>query len=67
MISEAVELIMNAKKLKIYSHHDADGIASAAISVFVARRLGLDYEVTIRNQLTPQDVQGGDGVYWFND
>ncbi|MCL4449857.1 MAG: DHH family phosphoesterase [Candidatus Thermoplasmatota archaeon] len=67
MISEAVELIMNAKKLKIYSHHDADGIASAAIAVFVARRLGLDYEVTIRNQLTPQDLQGGEGIYWFND
>jgi RecJ-like exonuclease len=60
-------LITNAKKLRIYSHHDADGIASAAIAVFVARRLGLNYEVAIRNQLTPQDVIGGSDVYWFND
>jgi RecJ-like exonuclease len=67
MISEAVELITNAKKLRIFSHHDADGIASAAIAVFVARRLGLNYDVTIRNQLTPQDLLGGSDVYWFND
>lgn len=60
-------MITNAKKLRIYSHHDADGIASAAIAVFVARRLGLNYEVAIRNQLTPQDVIGGSDVYWFND
>jgi single-stranded-DNA-specific exonuclease len=67
MISEASQLIMTAKKLKIYSHHDADGIASAAISVFVAKKLGLNYDVTIRNQLTESDLRGGDGVYWFND
>ncbi len=67
MISEAAELITNARKLRIYSHHDADGIASAAIAVFVARRLGVNYDVTIRNQLTPQDVVGGSEVYWFND
>lgn len=67
MISEASELIFNSKKLKIVSHHDSDGIASAAIAVFVARRLGLEYDVTIRNQLTPQDVSGGSEVYWFND
>lgn len=67
MISEAAELITGAKKLKIISHHDSDGIASAAIAVFVARRLGLDYEVTIRNQLTPRDVIGGSDIYWFND
>ena len=60
-------MITNAKKLRIYSHHDADGIASAAIAVFIARRLGLNYEVAIRNQLTPQDVIGGSDVYWFND
>ncbi|MCL5789248.1 MAG: DHH family phosphoesterase [Candidatus Thermoplasmatota archaeon] len=60
-------MIMNARKLRIYSHHDADGIASAAIAVFVARRLGLNYDVTIRNQLTPQDVVGGSDIYWFND
>ncbi len=60
-------MITNAKKLRIYSHHDADGIASAAIAVFVARRLGLNYDLTIRNQLTPQDVLGGPDVYWFND
>ncbi len=67
MISEAVEMVTSAKKLRIFSHHDADGIASAAIAVFVARRLGLNYEVTIRNQLTPQDVFGGSDIYWFND
>ena len=33
----------------------------------MARRLGLNYDVTIRNQLTPQDVLGGPDVYWFND
>lgn len=53
--------------MRIFSHHDADGIASAAIAVFVAKRLGLNFEVTIRNQLTPQDVIGGSDVYWFND
>ncbi len=53
--------------MRIFSHHDADGIASAAIAVFVAKRLGLNYEVTIRNQLTPQDVIDGSDVYWFND
>jgi|YelNatPaOPRAMG01_1025707.scaffolds.fasta_scaffold00250_45 single-stranded-DNA-specific exonuclease len=67
MISEAEELITNAKRLKIISHHDSDGIASAAIAVFVARKLGLDYEVVIRNQLMPQDVAGNSDVYWFND
>ncbi len=35
--------------------------------MFVARRLGLNYDVTIRNQLTPQDLLGGSDVYWFND
>lgn len=67
MISEATELITNSKKLKIYSHHDADGVASAAIAVFVAQKLGLNYEVIIRNQLYPEDFKGGEEVYWFND
>ncbi|MEM3272346.1 MAG: DHH family phosphoesterase [Thermoplasmatales archaeon] len=67
MMSEASELIFNAKKLKIISHHDSDGIASAAIAVFVARRLGLKYETVIRNQLLPEDFSDSSYIYWFND
>ncbi|MEM4950003.1 MAG: hypothetical protein QXS75_01545, partial [Thermoplasmatales archaeon] len=66
-MSEASELIFNAKKLKIISHHDSDGIASAAIAVFVARRLGLKYETVIRNQLLPEDFSDSSYIYWFND
>jgi single-stranded-DNA-specific exonuclease len=68
MISEAVDLIQNSKKLIIYSHHDSDGIASAGIALFVIKRLGLNYEIRIRNQLTIEDITGKDGeIYWFND
>ncbi|MEM4089419.1 MAG: hypothetical protein QXQ46_01485, partial [Thermoplasmatales archaeon] len=67
MMSEASELILNASKLRIISHHDSDGIAAAAIAVFVARRLGLRYETLIRNQLSPEDFSDTSYVYWFND
>lgn len=67
MIGEATDLIRNAKKLNIISHHDSDGVSSAAIAVFVAKRLGLNYNLEVKNQLTPEDINGGDGVYWFND
>lgn len=68
MISEAYDLITNAKRLIIYSHHDSDGIASAAIALFVAKRLGLNYEIRIRSQLTAEDLKGKEGeIYWFND
>ncbi|MEM0140896.1 MAG: DHHA1 domain-containing protein [Thermoplasmatales archaeon] len=66
-MSEASELILNASKLRIISHHDSDGIAAAAIAVFVARRLGLRYETLIRNQLSPEDFSDTSYVYWFND
>lgn len=67
MISEATDLILKSKKLKIYSHHDSDGIASAAIAVFVAKKLGLNHEVVIRNQLTYEDFKESGAVCWFND
>lgn len=68
MISEAVDLIQNSRKLVIYSHHDSDGIASAGIAMFVAKRMGLNYDIRIRNQLSVEDLIGkGDEVYWFND
>jgi RecJ-like exonuclease len=67
VISDAMDLIKNAKKLVIYSHHDSDGIASAAIAVFVAKRLGLNYELRIKNQLDPLEFSDTEDVYWFND
>ncbi|MGC8645453.1 MAG: DHHA1 domain-containing protein [Thermoplasmata archaeon] len=66
-MSEAADIIMNASKLRIVSHHDSDGIAAAAIAVFVARRLGLRYEILIRNQLLPEDFSDASYIYWFND
>jgi len=67
LMSEAADLITDASKLRIISHHDSDGIAAAAIAVFVARRLGLRYEILIRNQLLPEDFSDPSYIYWFND
>ncbi len=68
MIPEAIDLLENAKKVKIISHHDSDGIASAAIAKFTLERIGVPYEIVIKNQLLPDDLIGNEGlVYWFND
>jgi len=68
LIPEAIDLLENAKKVKIISHHDSDGIASAAIAKFTLERIGVPYEIVIKNQLLPDDLIGNEGlVYWFND
>ncbi len=68
MISEAIDLLDNAKKVRIISHHDSDGIASASIAKFTLERMGIPHEVIIKNQLMPEDLVGDESViYWFND
>jgi len=68
LITEAIDLLENAKKVRIISHHDSDGIASAAIAKFTLERIGIPHEIIIKNQLLPEDLVGSEGlVYWFND
>lgn len=67
MISEAIDLLDNAKKVKIISHHDSDGIAAAAIAKFTLERMGIKNEIIIKNQLLPEDLVGDESIYWFND
>jgi single-stranded DNA-specific DHH superfamily exonuclease len=44
---EAASLIRKAKRVRIISHHDADGILSAGVESIALRRLGIGFHITL--------------------
>lgn len=44
---EAASLIRKAKRVRVISHHDADGILSAGIASIALHRLGIGFHVTL--------------------
>ena len=51
-VAKAIKPIAKAKKVIVFSHYDADGIASAAIFAKMLLRLGSNFQIKILNQLT---------------
>jgi len=62
--------LVEGRKVKLISHHDADGITSAAIIAKALLRCGVDFEMKIVKQLTSnliQNLKVEDEVLMFTD
>ena len=55
-VSKIIKPILKEKRVKIFSHYDADGISSAAILVKMLARAGADFELKILKQLTAESA-----------
>jgi RecJ-like exonuclease len=56
-IAETVKGLMKEKVVKIVAQFDADGLASAAIFSRILLREGLNFELRIVKQLTPEEIK----------
>ncbi|MBP2132963.1 single-stranded DNA-specific DHH superfamily exonuclease [Methanomicrobium sp. W14] len=57
-VSESIaDKITDSDFIRIYGHHDADGIASAAIMCHALKRLGKNFQLTIKDRILPKDVK----------
>jgi RecJ-like exonuclease len=69
--SRIFKSIVNQKKVKIFSHIDADGLASASILSKMLLRLGQNFELKILKQLTENTIKKikftEDDVFIFSD
>ena len=69
--SKIFKSIANQKKVKVISHIDADGLASAAIISKMLLRLGQNFELRIVKQLTESIIKkikfSGEDVFIFSD
>jgi RecJ-like exonuclease len=49
--------VAKQKKVRLFSHHDADGLCSAAIIVKMMLREGINFEMRILKQLTSETIE----------
>lgn len=56
-VANALKPVMKKKSVVVYSHYDADGIASAAIMAKSLLRLKSSFQIAILNQLTKKLLQ----------
>lgn len=65
------EKVLNANRVQVVSHIDADGITSASIAYEALRRVGKDVEVKFIKQLERDEIarlkSQVDGLIWFTD
>ena len=70
-LRRAAGMITSAKRIRIVSHIDADGITSAAIAVMTCRRLSKYYEVVFAPKLSEDVIENinsyDDGLIWITD
>lgn len=58
--SKIFKSIAKEKNVKIFSHHDCDGIASASILIKSLAREGINFQIKIIKQLTKQEISNID-------
>jgi len=56
-LKHALKIINSVEQLRVISHHDADGLAAAAIMSAALTRAHKRYHLTIRRGLEPDDVR----------
>ena len=57
---QIADKLYESDSLRIYGHHDADGIASAAIMCHALNRLGKKFHLTIKDRISLQDIKKGE-------
>ncbi len=56
-VSKIVKALIREKNVKVISHHDADGLSSAAILIKALTREGVNFKFRILKQLTENDIK----------
>ncbi|WOF15635.1 DHH family phosphoesterase [Methanoplanus sp. FWC-SCC4] len=51
------EKLSETEFVRVYGHHDADGIASATIMCHALHRLGKKFHLTIKNRISSDDIK----------
>lgn len=56
-VAKIVKSLIKEKNVKIFSHHDADGLTSASIMVRSLMREGANFEMRVLKQLTDKEIE----------
>ena len=62
---QVADRLSESDSLRIYAHHDADGIASATIMCHALNRLGKKFHLTIKDRISSEYIKKDEFSFSF--